>query len=73
MFEQPGPSVDSNLRPDTTMTRQMYHTRPILLCNSTLLRINSNSSLSFASLYILLADLLACPKKNCLDPCSLGK
>ena len=56
MFEQPGPGVDSNLRPDTTMTRQMYDTTPILLCNSMLLRINLNSSLSFASLYILLAN-----------------
>ena len=56
MFEQPGPGVDSNLRPDTTMTKQMFHTATILLCNSTLLRINLNTSLSFASLYFLLAD-----------------
>ena len=56
MFEQPGPGVDSNIRSDTTMTKQMYDTTTTLLCNSTLLRINSNSSLSFEGLYILLAD-----------------
>ena len=56
MFEQLGPGVDSNIRSDTTMTRQMYDTTTTSLCNSTLLRINLNSSLSFASLYILLAD-----------------